>query len=96
MYRSALLPRPWAVLGLTTGPLVFASGIAAMFGLHDRVSVAAAIAALPETVWEGVLGIYLIVKGFKPSAIVSEPAQADIDERDRGVAASLETTASSR
>ena len=44
MYRSALVPRAIAVLGLIGGPLVFASGIAVRFGLYEQVSVWALIA----------------------------------------------------
>ena len=34
------------------------------------ISPATAIAALPIAVWEFSLGVYLIVKGFKPSPIL--------------------------
>ena len=72
MYRSALVPRAMAVLGLIGGPLLFASGIAVMFGLYEQLSVWSFIATLPEFAWELTLGIWLIVKGFNPSVIASE------------------------
>src|SRR5215216_8088980 len=65
MYRSGLVPRPMAVLGLVGGPLVCASGIAVMFGLFEQGSAGQFIATIPEIAWEASLGIYLIVKGFK-------------------------------
>jgi hypothetical protein len=34
---------------------------------YEQVSVWSAIATLPVFAWEGSLGIYLMVKGFKPS-----------------------------
>jgi len=68
MYRSGLVPRFIPVLGLIGGPLVFASGAAQMFGLYEQVSVWAAIAALPIFAWEVSLALYLILKGFRPSA----------------------------
>jgi hypothetical protein len=68
MYRSGLVPRFIPVLGLIGGPLVFASGAAQMFGLFEQVSVWAAIAALPIFAWEVSLALYLILKGFRPSA----------------------------
>jgi hypothetical protein len=74
MYTSGLVPRPMALLGLVVGPLVSASGIAVLFGLYDQVSVWSGIATIPQFLWEATLGIYLIVRGFRPSAIVSEPA----------------------
>jgi Domain of unknown function (DUF4386) len=72
MYRSALVPRAMAVLGLIGGPLVCASGVAVLFGLYEQVSVWSFIATLPEIAWEASLGIWLIVKGFNPSVIASE------------------------
>ena len=72
MYRSALVPRRMALLGLIGGPLVTASGIAILFGLYEQVSPVAAFIAIPETLWEASLGIWLIVKGFNPSVSASE------------------------
>lgn len=71
MYRSALVPRAIAVLGLVGGPLLFASGIATLFGLYEQVSAWGFIATLPVAAWEVSLGIWLIVKGFKPSPITA-------------------------
>jgi hypothetical protein len=70
MYRSGLVPRGMAMLGLVGGPLVCASGIAVMFGAFDAGSAAQAIATIPEILWEASLGIYLTVKGFKKSSAV--------------------------
>jgi hypothetical protein len=76
MYRSGLVPRRLAILGLIGGPLVVASGIAVLFGAYEQTSTLSGIATIPEILWEGaVLGIYLIVKGFKPSPITSESVQ---------------------
>ena len=80
MYRSGLVPRRMALLGLIGGPLVTASGIAVLFGLYEQVSPVAAITAIPETLWELSLGIWLIVKGFNSSAIVFEPDRTDLKE----------------
>ena len=77
MFRSGLVPRAMAMLGLIGGPLIIASGTAVMFGAIDRGSKAQGIATIPEFLWELSLGIYLVVKGFKPSAILlgdSRPA----------------------
>jgi hypothetical protein len=59
MYRSDLVPRCMALLGLIGGPPLFASCIALLFGLYEQVSVWALIATLPEFVWELALGIWL-------------------------------------
>ena len=69
MYRSGLVPRPMALLGLIAGPVLCAGGIAVLFGVIGPDSAPKALAAAPEFVWELSLGIYLMVKGFRPSAI---------------------------
>jgi hypothetical protein len=71
MYRSGLVPRGLAMLGLIGGPLVALSGIAVMFNVTERGSALQGVATIPEALWELSFGIYLIVKGFKPSAILA-------------------------
>lgn len=71
MYRSGLVPRSMAMLGLIGGPLVAASAIAVMFDVIERGSTLRGLATIPEFVWELSFGIYLIVKGFKPSPILA-------------------------
>jgi hypothetical protein len=68
MYRSGLVPRAMAALGLIGGPLVIASGIAVLFGLYKQISAPSAIATIPEALWEATLGIWLTVKGFSSPA----------------------------
>jgi hypothetical protein len=80
MYRSGLVPRFIPVLGLVGGPLVFASGAAQMFGIYEQISVWAALAAIPVFAWELTLAIWLIAKGFNPSAIASESAKTATNE----------------
>jgi hypothetical protein len=75
MYRSGLVPRGMAMLGLIAGPLVTASGTAIMFDLFEPGSAPQVIATVPEFFWELSLGIYLIVKGFRDVPIVSGDAR---------------------
>jgi len=77
MYRSGLVPRRMAMLGLVGGPLLCASGVAILFGVFEAGSVWQAIATIPEFVWELSLGIWLIVKGFNSSALASMPTNPD-------------------
>jgi hypothetical protein len=72
MYRSGLMPRGMAMLGLIGGPLLLVSFVAVLFGVYDQVSLPSAIATIPEFVWELSLGIYLTVKGFLPAPIIKE------------------------
>jgi Domain of unknown function (DUF4386) len=68
MYRSGLVPPRMAMLGLIGGPLIFASSIAILFGAYEQTSGVAFLFSIPEILWEASLGIYLIAKGFRPSA----------------------------
>ena len=70
MYTSRLVPRGMAVLGLIGGPLIIASGVGVMFGVIEAGGGWQLIATIPEALWElFVLGIWLIVRGFNPSAL---------------------------
>jgi hypothetical protein len=69
MYRSGLVPRFIAVLGLVGGPMVFAFAIGVLFGFYKQVSVWGFVTAVPAFAWELTLAIWLIAKGFKPSAL---------------------------
>jgi len=71
MFTSRLVPRLIPVLGLIGGPVIFAAGTAEMFGIFQQVSVWGAIAAIPVTAWELSLAVWLIVKGFKASPLLS-------------------------
>jgi hypothetical protein len=75
MYRSGLVPRGMAMLGLIGGPLLIASFVAVLFGVYAQVSLPSAIATIPEFVWELSLGIYLVVKGFLPAPITEAYAR---------------------
>src|SRR5579862_6781190 len=75
MYKSGLMPRGLALLGLIGGPLLMASGIAVLFGVFKAGSAGQGIATVPEILWELSIGIYLIAKGFKPSPLTSVQPQ---------------------
>ncbi len=68
MFRSGLVPRRMAMLGLIGGPLIIASGTLVLLNVIEPGSGAQVIATVPEFFWELSLGIYLIVKGFKASS----------------------------
>jgi hypothetical protein len=71
MWRSGLVPRGMAALGLVGGPLICLSGAAVIFGVIDAGSAPQLIATIPEFFWELSFGVYLIVKGFKPSPVTA-------------------------
>jgi hypothetical protein len=57
MYRSALVPRAMAVLGLVGGPLIIASGIAVLLGPIEQGGPLQLIVVIPEFLWELSLGL---------------------------------------
>lgn len=69
MYRSGLVPRPMAMLGLIGGPLLILSFVLQLFDVYENGSGAAFLLALPEIAWEASLGVYAAWKGFRPSPI---------------------------
>jgi hypothetical protein len=69
MYKSRLVPRGMALLGLIGGPLIIASGVGVLLGIIEEGGVVQGIATIPEFFWELLLGIWPIVRGFNPSAI---------------------------
>jgi len=71
MYRSGLVPRRAAWLGLVGGPLIIVSGTAVMFtGNHPSSTLHSlqSIVTAPEFLWELFLGIYCTIWGFRRDA----------------------------
>jgi hypothetical protein len=90
MYRSGLVPRRMAMLGLYGGPLAAVTATAVLFGAYGQTSATNSLFTLPEFAWELSLGIYLIVKGFKASPATSR------DTRQTGDASPLIPAAATR
>jgi hypothetical protein len=75
MYSTGLMPPRLAMFGIIGGPLIFASSIAVLFGAYDQTSSAAGILTIPVFVFEASFAIYLIVRGFRASPVLSgQPA----------------------
>src|SRR6478609_1782322 len=80
VYRSGLVPRGAALLGLIAGPLIIVSGTAVMFAADhpsDTLRSLQGIATIPEFVWELFLGVYCTLKGFWPSSPILRPRRED-------------------
>ena len=75
LFQSRLVPRVLPVIGLIGVPLLVVADIAVLFGLIDRTSSPAVLTAIPIALWELSLGVWLVVKGFKPSPILSGDTQ---------------------
>jgi hypothetical protein len=48
-----------------------------LLGLWEQRSTVSALAALPVALFEFSLGVYLVVKGFRPSPITAEIVATD-------------------
>ncbi|MBJ7353277.1 MAG: DUF4386 domain-containing protein [Thermoleophilaceae bacterium] len=75
MYRTGLMPRKLAMLGVIGGPMVFASAIFVLFGVYEQDGLHA-LFTVPEALFELSFAIYLIVKGFKASPILDDSRYA--------------------
>ncbi len=71
LYQSRLVPRILPRIGFVGATTLVMSDLGVLFGAWDRVSAVTAIAAIPIAVWEFSLGVYLLVKGFRPSPITA-------------------------
>jgi Domain of unknown function (DUF4386) len=85
LYQSRLVPRALPVLGLIGAPLLLTADIATLFGGIGQHSSWALLGALPVAAWELSLGVWLVVKGFRPSPLTtgmtatgSAPADHDL------------------
>ena len=85
LYRSGLVPRIIPMIGLIGGPLLIASTVAVLFGFHSMGSASFLLTVPPIFVWELSLGVWLVVKGFRPSPVTagmvagSAPAYRGVD-----------------
>jgi hypothetical protein len=75
MYRSGLVPRGMALLGLIGGPLAFLGGVFVLFGAFDQPSGPLIALTIIEIVWEASLAIYLSVKGYRQSPVLAETSR---------------------
>lgn len=73
-YQSRLVPRWLSGWGLVAIALVMVSGVLVMLRLTEPMSTTQLVLALPIAVQEMVLAVWLIAKGFNPSAIAAESA----------------------
>ena len=76
MYRSGLVPRRAAWLGLVGRPLIILSGTAVMFTGNDPSSTLRGLqglATIPEFFWELFLGVYCAIWGFRKDSPIVRP-----------------------
>ena len=71
-YKSRLVPRVIPLMGLIGGPLLISSAIGQVVGINEQYSAWSAIAVLPIFLWELLLGLWLVFKGFR-TVPITEP-----------------------
>ncbi len=68
LYKSRLVPRRLAMIGIVGGPLLVVGYLAVLFNAIDQHGGLAGLSAFPVAVFEFSLGVWLIIKGFDPDA----------------------------
>lgn len=68
LHRAGLVPKIITIIGMVSGPMVIVSGLCVMFGLYEQLSPVGGVLGLPSLVWEVAVALWMILKGFKPSA----------------------------
>jgi hypothetical protein len=78
MYKSELVPRRLAMLGLIGGPIIVFSFVMMLIGVYENGEGPSGLFTLPEAAWELSLGIYCAWKGFRLSSPLAQaqPARA--------------------
>ena len=68
LYKSRLVPRALALIGIVGAPVLVAGHLSIMFGIVGQRDPATFIFAILVAVFEFSLGVLLVVKGFNKSA----------------------------
>jgi hypothetical protein len=81
MYKSGLVPRRVALLGLVGGPVLILNFVLILTGAYKNGEGPSGLLTVPEAAWELFLGVYCAWKGFRPptpvaTAAAATPAQA--------------------
>ena len=72
LYRSRLVPRALPVMAFIGAPVLLANMVMLMFGVTGPALTLTTLGVIPIALFEFGLGVYLIVKGFKPTAITAD------------------------
>jgi hypothetical protein len=80
LFKSRLVPRPLASLGLIGGALVTLAAFLAMFDIAPPFTPVSGLLSAPIAVYEMILAGWLILKGFSSAAAASQPARTATNE----------------
>jgi hypothetical protein len=79
LYQSKLIPRWLSVWGIIAIILSLITGVLILFGLQSDFSASNFIMNFPIFLQEMVMAVWLIVKGFNPSAIASGSVKVNMN-----------------
>ncbi len=68
LYKSRLVPRLLSIIGMVGAPILLIGFFSVLLGLVGRLDPLAGLTAVPVALFEFSLGVWLVVKGFSPSA----------------------------
>ena len=72
MYKSGLVPRRMAWLGMIGGPLLLFGNFGVLFDWWDQTGLVSLL-VIPEFIWEAFLGIYCAIWGFRKDSPILRP-----------------------
>ncbi len=72
MYKSGLVPRRMAWLGMIGGPLLLFGNFGVLFDWWDQTGLVSLL-VVPEFIWEAFLGIYCAIWGFRKDSPIVRP-----------------------
>jgi len=85
LYRLRLVPRVLPVLGFIAVPMLVIHTIILMFSITGPLLTLTTLGVIPIAVWEFSLGVWLVVKGFYPTATTAELDQTETNKRTSAV-----------
>lgn len=77
LYKSRLVPRALSLIGIAGAPLLICGDIAILFGIIEQRTPTAALFAILVALFEFSLGLWLVIKGFNPSAPLIKSANTN-------------------
>ena len=72
MYKSGLVPRRMAWLGMIGGPLLLFGNFGVLFDWWDQTGLVSLL-VIPEFIWEAFLGAYCAIWGFRKDSPIVRP-----------------------
>jgi Domain of unknown function (DUF4386) len=78
MYKSELVPRKLAMIGLIGGPLLLIAAFLVLFDVIEGGESVQGLMSLPEAIWEFGIGVYLIAKGYRTPALAALESPAAV------------------